>query len=84
MQNNNKRIIGDSIKTARKNKKMTQLDVAHKLNISRNYLSDLENGRYAPSSEKLLLLAKHLDLDVNKMLNQINYEELEESVEKFL
>ncbi|QUH21728.1 helix-turn-helix domain-containing protein [Alkaliphilus sp. B6464] len=71
MQTDNKKIIGANIKKARKSKSMTQLEVAEKINISRNYLSDLENGRYAPSSEKLLLLAKCLELDVNKILKQI-------------
>ena len=70
MQNINKKIIGESIQNARKDKKLTQEEVANALKISRNYLSDIENGRYAPSSEKLLLLAKHLDMDVNKMLKQ--------------
>ena len=71
MQSINKKIIGESIQKARKDKKMTQEEVANALKISRNYLSDIENGRYAPSSEKFLLLAKYIDLDINEMIKQL-------------
>lgn len=71
MQSMNKKIIGESIQKARKDKKMTQEEVANALKISRNYLSDIENGRYAPSSEKFLLLAKCIDLDINEMIKQL-------------
>lgn len=63
----NKKIIGQTIKQARKKDKLTQNFVANRANISRNYLSDLENGRYAPSSEILLLLSKILKIDINAL-----------------
>lgn len=62
---NKQQIIGESIKRARLSKTLTQLQVSKDAGISRNYLSDIENGRYMPSVETLLTLAKYLDLDLN-------------------
>ncbi len=68
----NKKIIGSCIKKARVNAGLTQLELSKRVNISRSYLADIEHGRYAPSSEKLLVLAKELQIDVNRILGEIN------------
>lgn len=60
-----KKTIGEVIKKARNSKKLTQNEVSDKTGISRNYLSDIENGRYMPSVETLMGLAKCLDIDLN-------------------
>ncbi len=57
--------IGNEIKVARERNNLTQQQVSKKINISRNYLSDIECGRYIPSTEKLLVLARILDIDLN-------------------
>jgi len=57
--------IGNEIKIARDKKNLTQQQLSKKTNISRNYLSDIECGRYIPSTEKLLVLARILDIDLN-------------------
>ncbi|AVP63907.1 MULTISPECIES: helix-turn-helix domain-containing protein [Clostridium] len=67
----NKIIIGKILRESREKKNITQEKLSKKVGISRSYLSDLENGRYSPSSEKLLLLAKFLDLDINSLINKI-------------
>lgn len=72
MNKRNKEIVGLAIRNARKNKSLTQSETAEKLGISRSYLSDLENGRYAPSSEKLLLLFMVLEIDINSIIKEIN------------
>lgn len=59
------KVIGEIIKKARLNKNLTQADVATDTGISRNYLSDVENGRYMPSVETLLTLARHLEINLN-------------------
>ena len=41
--------IGDRIKAIRKEKGITQTDLAIKAEMSRTYLADLEGNRYAPS-----------------------------------
>lgn len=59
------RVIGETIKDARSIKNLTQIKVSKDINISRNYLSDVENGRYMPSVETLFDLAKYLNIDLN-------------------
>jgi transcriptional regulator with XRE-family HTH domain len=65
MVKQNKEIIGETIRRARKDRKLTQTVVAYQVGITRNYLSDIENGRYAPSSEKLISIAKVLDINLD-------------------
>lgn len=60
-----RKLIGKLVKNARVNKKLTQLEVSEKTNISRNYISDIENGRYMPSVETLMALAYLLEIDLN-------------------
>lgn len=64
--------IGINIKKARKNKKLTQKELSKKVDISRNYISDIECGRYIPSVEKLLLIATVLGIDLNIFKNDGN------------
>lgn len=52
--------IGDNIKKIRKEKKLTQQELAKKIGISRSYLSDVENNRYNPSSKTIESFAEKL------------------------
>ncbi len=61
------RQIGNIIRVKRKNMKFTQLQVAKEADISRNYLCDIENGRYMPSVKVLIKLANILKLDLNSI-----------------
>ncbi|WP_346879334.1 MULTISPECIES: helix-turn-helix transcriptional regulator [unclassified Clostridium] len=66
--------IGNEIKVARERNNLTQQQLSKKINISRNYLSDIECGRYIPSTEKLLVLARILDIDLNLLkMTEIEY-----------
>ncbi|AGK95600.1 helix-turn-helix domain-containing protein [Clostridium pasteurianum] len=65
MGQNVKKELGQIIKSKRIKKKFTQNKVACSINMSRNYLSDIENGRYMPSVETLAKIAKTLDIDLN-------------------
>ncbi|MBO2943610.1 helix-turn-helix transcriptional regulator [Paenibacillus sp. F411] len=60
-----KKLIGKIIQSQRKSKKLRQYEVSEKTGLSRNYISDIENGRYMPSVETLSKLANFLDLDLN-------------------
>lgn len=60
-------IIGKIIRKARISKKQTQQEVAKAIGISRNYLSDVENGRYMPSVETLFALVAYLKIDLNSV-----------------
>ena len=64
--------IGINIKKARKDKRLTQKELSEKVDISRNYISDIECGRYIPSVEKLLLIASVLGIDLNIFKNDGN------------
>ncbi|EOH1320109.1 helix-turn-helix transcriptional regulator [Enterococcus hirae] len=61
--------IGRNIKIARKQKKMTQNDLAIKANISRSYLADVEGNRYNPSIETLDSIARALDVQIGTLLS---------------
>lgn len=67
--------IGNEIKVAREKNNLTQQQLSKKTNISRNYLSDIECGRYIPSTEKLLVLARILNFDLN-LLKVTDMEEI--------
>lgn len=64
--------IGLSIKKARKDRRLTQKELSEKINISRNYISDIECGRYVPSVEKLFSIATVLNIDLNIFKNDGN------------
>ena len=63
--------IGKNIKQYRKDKKLTQLELAKKSNISRSYLGDIENDRYNPSIETLNSIAKSLGIEPSLLLGKI-------------
>lgn len=62
------KIIGQALRNKRQELNLTQLQVAKEVCISRNYISDVENGRYMPSVNVLLKMAKYLKLDLNFLL----------------
>lgn len=66
------KILGRAVKTAREKKSLTQQDLSEKINISRNYISDIECGRYTPGTETLVLIAKALEIDLNLLKNDGN------------
>ncbi|GIN88660.1 hypothetical protein J6TS2_50460 [Heyndrickxia sporothermodurans] len=57
MNNNN-------IASIRKSKKITQSELAKKLNINRSYLSEIENGKAKPSVRMLERIAAELGVSV--------------------
>lgn len=60
-----KKALGKAIQDQRKRKCMRQHEVSNRTGLSRNYISDIENGRYMPSVETLTKIANCLDLDLN-------------------
>jgi transcriptional regulator with XRE-family HTH domain len=61
----NKKTLGAIIKQKRNEAGMTQDQLSSATNLSRNYISDIENGRYTPSLNALSKIAICLDLDLN-------------------
>lgn len=60
-----KKLIGKKVKEARKDMKFTQLQLSVLTGLSRNYISDIEKGRYMPSVDALTKLAVPLNMELN-------------------
>lgn len=60
--------IGQFIAECRKNKKLTQDELAQKLNITDKAISKWENGRCMPDISLLELLCNELDITINELI----------------
>lgn len=60
--------IGTNIKSFREKHKMSQQDLADKMNIARPVISNWEHGKTEPSSSQLLKLAKIFDASTDQIL----------------
>lgn len=80
--------IGDNIKKIRKERNITQSELATKMEISQSYLSDIENGRKNLGMATVEKIANKLGVSVayltsgNKMLGDLTNEEIEEQMFK--
>lgn len=57
--------VGMTLKEIRKQRNLTQAELANEITISRSYLSDIENGNKNPSIKTIENLAKKLNVSVN-------------------
>lgn len=62
------RDIGKNIKQIRESKRMTQDDLAAKLFVSRQTISNYETGRTRPDVETLIKLSSILDIDIHVLI----------------
>lgn len=62
--------IGERIKEARLNTKMTQDDLAKKLNVSRSTVANWESGRNNPDVESLIKIADILKVPIKSLLKE--------------
>ena len=53
------------VKEFRKEKKMSQLELAKSIGVSRQTINMIENNKYNPTLELCINLAKTLDTDLN-------------------
>ena len=65
----NQENIGKFISKERKNKELTQKELADKLNISEKTVSKWECGKGLPEVSLMQPLCKELDISVNELLN---------------
>lgn len=75
--------VGRFIAECRKNKNMTQAELAEKLNITDRAISKWETGKGMPDSSIMLELCNELDISVNEllsgeMIDMNNYNEIAE------
>lgn len=67
--------LGDRIKNIRKEVGYTQADLREKANISKGYLSEIENDKQEPSLKVLRRIAKALGISTSYLLSEFeNYE----------
>ena len=60
--------LGKIIKSKRESKGLTQLELAEKSDVDRNYIGMLERGERNPSYLSLLKIAKGLNIKVYKLI----------------
>lgn len=60
--------IGQRLRTARKSKKLSLLDVRDLTGLSTGNLSDLENDKFSPSANTLIQLRQLLNVSIDWML----------------
>ena len=61
-------VVNTSIKDLRKKKNMTQDELADKLNVTRQAVSNWENGKTQPDIETLTQLAEVFDVSVERII----------------
>lgn len=61
----NKKILGRKIKEARNSLGLTQAELAEKIEVSQNFLGDIERGIKLPGLPKLILLSNTLKLSLD-------------------
>lgn len=57
----------NNVKEVRKTKKVTQVDLAEYLNVSRQTIISIESGRYVPSTVLSLKIAKCFETTVESL-----------------
>ncbi|MBQ1534846.1 MAG: helix-turn-helix transcriptional regulator, partial [Erysipelotrichaceae bacterium] len=67
-----KTTIGSRIAKARKDRGMTQAEVAEKLNVSFQAVSSWERDEFIPEAWNLIELAKVLDVSVSSLVEDRN------------
>ena len=78
--------IGKLIASCRKNKKLTQAELAEKLNVTDRAISKWETGKGMPDASLMLSLCKELDITVNELLRgeKIKMEDYNQKAEELL
>jgi transcriptional regulator with XRE-family HTH domain len=74
--------IGQLIKELRVEKRMRQNELAKKADLSRNYLSEIENENADPSLRALRKITLALDVSMTQIFEESNYEEVGENKSK--
>ena len=64
---NIKKLLGKRIQEIRKSKKLTQEKVAEFVGIETHSLSNIETGRFYPTSENLEKIIKILDISISEL-----------------
>jgi transcriptional regulator with XRE-family HTH domain len=60
--------LGENLKRSRKEKAMSQGDIARFLNVSRGFISNIENGKANPTLATIVKLAKAIGVSADTLL----------------
>lgn len=74
--------VGSIIKTARKNKRLTQIQLSDRTGISQSYLAQIENDQRLPSHDAAQKIASELDINFSELKNAILLSKLNTTVAK--
>ncbi len=70
MDNINTEKFGENLKTLRKQKGITQQQIADTINTSRSCISNYESGNRQPDNETIKLLADYFDVSVDYLFGR--------------
>ena len=70
-----KQMIGARVKAIRNKKKITQEQLAEKIEINSKYLSSIERGLENPTMNTLIKMSESLGVSVAEFFNQIEIED---------
>lgn len=78
----NQKEIGQRIRVLRKEKRLSQLELANRLNINMDHLSRIENGHKGMSLDLLTEFSKYFSVSTDYLLfgNNQNVEEIKEII----
>lgn len=63
--------LGNRIKQLRKERNMTQEDLAFKVNVDRSYMGFVERGEKNPTLDKLIKIAHSLGVTLSELFKSI-------------
>lgn len=66
-----RQVLGEVLRSVRKNKKMTLRDVSEKAMVSLGYVSEIERGQKEASSELLVLICKAMNVSLPEVLREV-------------
>lgn len=66
-------MLNERLKELRKNSKLTQIEIAKKLNISQPAYGDWERGKFEPSPEKLKKLSEIFNVSTDYLLGKSDF-----------
>lgn len=67
---------GERLKSLRKSKGITLLQLAEKINVTNSYLSKIERGKSTPSIKRMLQLSDYFNVDPSYFLTDTELENL--------
>ncbi|MEH7225951.1 helix-turn-helix transcriptional regulator [Bacillus sp. JJ1566] len=74
-------MLGERIRKLRKQKKLTLEELAG-TKLTKGMLSLIENNKANPSMESLTYIAERLEIELSQLLNEVNYDELQDVLDQ--